>query len=105
MTTIVRNTIELEDQHTSGGYSKRLLTGRTGIVAATRGFHGRTLGALGLTWNQHYREPFVGWTPEHITHIVYNDLASAEAAITDQTAAVVIEAVQGESGVYTADPE
>jgi acetylornithine/LysW-gamma-L-lysine aminotransferase len=83
----------------------RLLTGRTGIVAAKRAFHGRTLGALGLTWNQHYREPFVGWTPGDVTHITYNDLASAEAAITDQTAAVVIEAVQGESGVYPATAE
>ncbi|MBI1256103.1 MAG: aminotransferase class III-fold pyridoxal phosphate-dependent enzyme [Chloroflexi bacterium] len=83
----------------------RLLTGRTGIVAAKRGFHGRTLGSLGLTWNQHYREPFVGWTPENVTHIVYNDLASADAAITDQTAAVVIEAIQGESGVYPATAE
>ncbi len=83
----------------------RLLTGRTGIVAAKRAFHGRTLGALGLTWNQHYREPFVGWTPGDVIHITYNDLASADAAITDQTAAVVIEAVQGESGVYPADVE
>ncbi|MFN8447539.1 MAG: aminotransferase class III-fold pyridoxal phosphate-dependent enzyme [Anaerolineae bacterium] len=83
----------------------RLLTGRTGIVASKRGFHGRTLGALGLTWNQHYREPFAGWTPEGITHIAYNDLAAADAAITDQTAAVVVEAVQGESGVYPASAE
>ncbi len=83
----------------------RLLTGRTGIVAAKRGFHGRTLGALGLTWNPHYREPFAGWTPENITHITYNDLSAAEAAITDQTAAVVVEAVQGESGVYPASLE
>ena len=83
----------------------RLLTGRAGIVAAKRGFHGRTLGALGLTWNQHYREPFVGWTPDHITHIGFNDLSTAEAVITDQTAAVVVEAVQGESGVYPATVE
>jgi acetylornithine/LysW-gamma-L-lysine aminotransferase len=82
----------------------RLLTGRTGIVAAKRAFHGRTMGALGLTWNQAYREPFVGWTPGNVTHITYNDLASADAAITDQTAAVVIEPVQGESGVYPAAP-
>jgi acetylornithine/LysW-gamma-L-lysine aminotransferase len=81
------------------------MTGRSGIVAAKRGFHGRTLGALGLTWNAHYREPFVGWTPENITHIGYNDLAAAEAAITDQTAAVVIEPIQGESGVYPASTE
>lgn len=83
----------------------RLLTGRTGIVASKRGFHGRTLGALGLTWNQHYREPFAGWTPDNVTHITYNDLDAAEAAITDQTAAVVVEAVQGESGVYPATVE
>jgi acetylornithine/LysW-gamma-L-lysine aminotransferase len=81
----------------------RLLTGRTGIVAAKRSFHGRTLGALGMTWNKDYREPFVGWTPPTITHISYNDLAAAEAAITDQTAAVVVEAVQGEGGVFPAD--
>jgi LysW-gamma-L-lysine/LysW-L-ornithine aminotransferase len=83
----------------------RLLTGRTGIVAAKRGFHGRTLGALGMTWNKDYREPFAGWTPPNITHISYNDLASAEAAITDQTAAVCVEIVQGEGGVYPADME
>lgn len=83
----------------------RLLTGRTGIVAAKRSFHGRTLGALGMTWNKDYREPFTGWTPPTITHISYNDLAAAEAAITDQTAAVVVEAVQGEGGVFPADVE
>jgi acetylornithine/LysW-gamma-L-lysine aminotransferase len=83
----------------------RLLTGRTGIVAAKRAFHGRTMGALGMTWNPQYREPFVGWTPGNISHIAYNDLVSAEAAITDETAAVVIEPVQGESGVYPASAE
>jgi LysW-gamma-L-lysine/LysW-L-ornithine aminotransferase len=83
----------------------RLLTGRSGIVASKRAFHGRTLGALGTTWNKDYREPFEGWTPNNISHISYNDLASADAAINDQTAAVVVEAVQGEGGVYPADPE
>jgi LysW-gamma-L-lysine/LysW-L-ornithine aminotransferase len=81
----------------------RLLTRRTGIVAAKRGFHGRTLGALGMTWNKDYREPFAGWTPNSISHISYNDLSAAEAAITDETAAVVVEAVQGEGGVYPAE--
>lgn len=83
----------------------RLLTGRSGIVASKRAFHGRTLGALGTTWNKDYREPFEGWTPNGITHISYNDLASADAAINETTAAVVVEAVQGEGGVYPADPE
>jgi acetylornithine/LysW-gamma-L-lysine aminotransferase len=83
----------------------RLLTGRSAIVAAKRGFHGRTLGALGLTWNPQYREPFSGWTPNDITHILYNDLSALDTAIGDDTAAVVVEAVQGEGGVYPANPE
>jgi LysW-gamma-L-lysine/LysW-L-ornithine aminotransferase len=82
----------------------RLLTGRTGIVAAKRGFHGRTLGALGATFNPEYRAPFVGWTP-NVAHIAYNDLAGADAAITGETAAVLVEAVQGEGGVHLADPD
>ena len=82
----------------------RLLTGRTGIVAAKRGFHGRTLGALGATFNPDYRAPFEGWTPA-VTHIAYNDLAAADAAITSETAAVLVEAVQGEGGVHLADAE
>lgn len=81
----------------------RLLTGRIGIVAAKRAFHGRTLGALGLTWNPQYREPFEGWTPNHIAYITYNDTSSFTEVITDQTAAVVVEAVQGEGGVFPAD--
>jgi len=81
----------------------RLLTGRTHIVATKRGFHGRTMGALGLTWNKDYREPFAGWTPIGITHITYNDLAAAEAAITSETAAIVVEPIQGEGGVHVAD--
>lgn len=83
----------------------RLLTGRRGIVAAKRAFHGRTLGALGLTWTPAYREPFAGWTPDGVTHIGYNHLSEAAAAIGDDTAAVVVEAVQGEGGVYPADAD
>ncbi len=82
----------------------RLLTGRRGIVAAKRGFHGRTLGALGATFNPDYRGPFAGWTPD-VAHIAYNDIDAARAAITDQTAAVLIEAVQGEGGVHLADAD
>ena len=80
----------------------RLATGRTGIIATLRGFHGRTMGALSATWEPHYREPFAPLLPG-VTHIRYNNLAAAEAAITEETAAVIIEVVQGEGGVHVAD--
>lgn len=83
----------------------RLLTNRTQIVACKRAFHGRTLGALGTTWNSAYREPFTGWTLPTVTHIAYNDIVALDSAITDQTAAVLLEPVQGEGGVYPIDPE
>ncbi len=82
----------------------RLATGRPGIVAALRSFHGRTMGALSTTWEPHYREPFAPLIPG-ITHLRYNDLAAAEAAINEQTAAVIIELVQGEGGVHVASEE
>ncbi len=82
----------------------RLATGRTGIVATLRSFHGRTMGALSATWEPHYREPFAPLVPG-VSHIRYNDLAAAEAAINDETAAVIIELVQGEGGVHVASEE
>jgi len=82
----------------------RLATGRSGIVAMLRSFHGRTMGALSTTWEPHYREPFVPLIPG-VSHIRYNDLAAAEAAINEETAAVIIELVQGEGGVYVASDE
>src|SRR6266566_4915077 len=82
----------------------RLATGHSGIVATLRGFHGRTIGALTATWEPHYREPFAPLVPG-ISHIRYNDLAAAEAAISEETAAVIIELVQGEGGVHIASEE
>ena len=82
----------------------RLLTGRSRVVAVMRGFHGRTLGALALTWNKSYREPFTGWGVD-VTHVPANDLEAARVAIGDDVAAVVVEAVQGEGGVHPADPD
>ncbi len=82
-----------------------LLTGRSQVVAAKRAFHGRTMGALALTWNPKYREPFEQWTSHAVTHIAFNDLDAADAAITEETAAVVVEVVQGEGGVYVADAD
>lgn len=82
----------------------RLLTNRTGIVATMRGFHGRTLGALSLTWNPKYRKDFEAWQPD-VTHIRYDDIEAARTAINTETAAVVVEAVQGEGGVHPASNE
>jgi acetylornithine/LysW-gamma-L-lysine aminotransferase len=69
-----------------------------------RGFHGRTLGALSLTWSKTYREPFAPWQPE-VNHIAFNNLEAAAEAITKDTAAVVVEVVQGEGGVHPADAD
>jgi acetylornithine/LysW-gamma-L-lysine aminotransferase len=76
----------------------RLSTGRTGILATMRGFHGRTMGALSATWNKKYRAPFEPLVPG-ISHVPYENVARLEAAITDETAALILEVVQGEGGV------
>lgn len=80
----------------------KLLTGRAGIVAAKRSFHGRTTGALSLTWTPKYRKPFQAWLPR-VDHVPFNDIEAACSAISDATAAVVVEAIQGEGGVHPAD--
>ena len=79
----------------------KLLTGRDGIVAAKRSFHGRTAGALSLTWTQKYRKPFQDWLPT-VEYVAYNDMDAVQGAITESTAAVVVEPIQGEGGVHPA---
>jgi len=76
----------------------RIQTGRRDILAAMRGFHGRTMGALSATWEKKYREPFEPLVPD-FKHIAYNDRTALEAAINEKTAAVVLEVIQGEGGV------
>jgi acetylornithine aminotransferase len=78
-------------------------TGRTRIVAAEGGFHGRTTGALALTHKPAYREPFEPLLPG-VTHVPYGDEAALRAAVTGDVAAVVLEPIQGEAGVIEADP-
>lgn len=82
----------------------RVATGRRRFVAAKRGFSGRTLGALGLTWESKYREPFQP-LPYEADFIRYNDVGDLRQAVTDETAAVVLEPVQGEGGVHPASRE
>ncbi len=76
----------------------RFSTGRTGIVAMMRGFHGRTMGALSATWEPKYRDPFMPLVPD-FSHIPFDHLDKARQAVTDKTAGVIVEVVQGEGGV------
>jgi predicted acetylornithine/succinylornithine family transaminase len=78
--------------------------GRSEFVCFERSFHGRTLGALSTTWNPRYREPFEPLVPG-VGFCPWNDLAAAASAVTERTAAVMIEPVQGEGGVRPASPE
>ncbi len=76
-------------------------TGRTHLVAMEGSFHGRTMGSLALTSKAAYREPFEP-LPGDVTFVPYGDAEALAAAVTDQTAAVIIEPVQGEAGVIVA---
>jgi LysW-gamma-L-lysine/LysW-L-ornithine aminotransferase len=82
----------------------RVATGRTKFVAAKRGFTGRTMGALALTWEKKYREPFEPLRYE-ADFTTYNDIESLDNAVTEETAAVWLEPVQGEGGIHPAEVE
>lgn len=74
------------------------------IIAMNHSFHGRSMGALSVTGNTHYQEPFrplIGG----IRFANFNDLESVKAQVTEKTCAIILETVQGEGGIYPADPE
>ncbi|WP_422768645.1 acetylornithine transaminase [Plantactinospora sp. WMMC1484] len=79
------------------------LTGRTRVVATDGGFHGRTMGALALTGQPAKADPFRP-LPGEVTHIPYGDVAALAAAVTGETAMVILEPVQGENGVVVPPP-
>ncbi|MGQ4415813.1 acetylornithine transaminase [Streptomyces sp. SAS_269] len=81
-----------------GAFKIGRLTGRTHMVATQGGFHGRTMGALALTGQPGKQEPFLP-LPGDVTHVPYGDAQALAAAVTEETALVVIEPVQGENGV------
>jgi acetylornithine/N-succinyldiaminopimelate aminotransferase len=74
-------------------------TKRQRIIAMEGSFHGRTAATVGATWHASYREPFAPLIPKVFDFVPYNDLSAVRQAITDQTAAVIAEAIQGEGGV------
>ena len=82
----------------------RAATKRSGVVAAMRGFHGKTMGALSATWGPEYRELFGPLVPG-FSHVPFNKPEALDAAITGDTAAFIFELVQGEGGVRPATRE
>jgi acetylornithine/N-succinyldiaminopimelate aminotransferase len=79
------------------------LTGRVHVVAAQGGFHGRTMGALALTGQPGKAEPFRP-LPGEVTHVPYGSVEALRGAVTDATAMVLLEPVQGENGVVVPPP-
>lgn len=73
------------------------------IIAMKHSFHGRSIGALSVTGNAHYQEPFAPLMPG-VKFAEYNNLESVKELVTDKTCAVIMETVQGEGGIYPAEP-
>ncbi len=82
----------------------RASTNRNRFVSAKRGFSGRTLGTLALTWEKKYREPFEPLAYEN-DFIKYNSIEELDKYVTTDTAAVLLEPIQGEGGIYPAKKE
>ncbi len=82
----------------------RISTGRKNFIAAMRAFHGRTFGSLSATFNKKYREGFEPLLPG-VSHVSYNNIEALDKAVNEETAAVILEVVQGEGGVYPASLE
>ena len=74
------------------------------IIAMNHSFHGRSLGALAVTGNAHYQEPFEPLMPG-VKFADFNDFESVKAQVTDKTCAIIMETDQGEGGIYPADEE
>ena len=76
----------------------RKATGKTEIIAVMGSYHGKTMGALSATWDKKYREPFMPLIPD-IKHVPPDNAQKIREAITDKTAAVLLEPIRGEGGI------
>ena len=82
----------------------RCSTGKSEIICAMRGFHGKTMGSLSATWGKEYKDPFMPMLPGFV-HVPFNNFEKLEDAINENTAAIMLEVVQGEGGVRIGDKE
>ena len=82
----------------------RSATGNSKVVATTRAFHGRTMGALATTWKDKYKEPYEPLMGD-VEFVPYDEPAAMAEAVDDETAAVIVEPIQGEGGINPASKE
>ena len=78
-------------------------TGKSEVISTVESFHGRTVMTLAATGHEHYHEPFKSILPKGFINVPYNDIEAIKDAITDNTAAIIVEPIQGEGGVNVPD--
>jgi acetylornithine/N-succinyldiaminopimelate aminotransferase len=80
-------------------------TGKSEVISTVESFHGRTVMTLAATGHEHYHEPFKAILPKGFINVPYNDIEAIKEAITENTAAIIVEPIQGEGGVNVPDME
>ena len=80
-------------------------TGKSEVISTVESFHGRTVVTLAATGHEHYHEPFKAILPKGFINVPYNDIEAIKEAITENTAAIIVEPIQGEGGVNVPDIE
>ena len=78
-------------------------TGKSEVISTVESFHGRTVMTLAATGHEHYHKPFKSILPKGFINVPYNDIEAIKEAITENTAAIIVEPIQGEGGVNVPD--